>query len=151
MSEQPSKQLSPISLQLAEYAKSHYVVTVDHAIDDKDICNPSFWAHVAQKLKQFDTVELRSEDGSFWAQYLVIAADRVWAKVLKLHYVDLDKVQADTKFDGDLIDQYEIKWAKNSKWSVIRREDRALMVEKLHSRTDAQEWLMKHLGAQKAA
>ncbi len=141
--------LNPSGLTPAEHVRETWCITAAFGTRREDIENPSYWAHVAQKLRPKSKIEVFTEDGSFYAEYLVLSSDKTWAKVLNLRFVDLKKLatipeeQAKTITDG-----YEIKFRGPKKWSVIRKSDRAVLQEGLHSEQDAGKWLEVHLNAQ---
>jgi len=151
MSEEQKRdvKLSPAGLTPAEHISTVYATTSEYGVTKEDILTPSYWAHVAQKLRARDVIRVLAEDGSFYMELLVTAADKTWAKVVALNYIDFNK-------SGKLTDEqvatvgndYDVRFVPTKKWCVIRKSDRAMVVESLHSKDDAKNWLSIHLKAQ---
>lgn len=108
------------------------------------VLEPQFWAHVSAKLRPYDEVIVRAEDGSYYARLLVQDAGRLFAKVAVLEKYDLAAVEvggADAIPSG-----YEIKHAgPHAKWRVVRLSDRAPVKDKFETKGQAQQWLTEHL------
>lgn len=140
---------SPAGLAPAENVRELWCATAAYGVTREDVENPAYWAHVAARLRPKAKIELHSEDGSFFAEYLVVASDKTWAKVVCLRYIDLKesvkltKEQTETIYDG-----YEVKFRGPRKWSVIRKTDNAVLHEGAHSEDDSRKWLSVHLNAQ---
>ena len=142
--------LSPAGVTLAEHKRNIWYATAEHGITKDDILNPSYWGHVANRLRPKDRIEIQNEDDSFFAELLVISSDKTWAKVVLLKYVDLN--QSATEITKDQADQvtsaYAVIWRGPKKYSVVRKSDRAVMQEGMHSKEDAESWLAVHLKTQ---
>ena len=141
--------LSPSGATPAEHVRNVWAVTSEFGVTKADIEAPDYWAHIAGRLRPRDRIEVMAADGSFYAEYLVTSCDRTWAKVAEVKYLDLTKASAVTGEQADLINAgYEIKWRGPKKWSVLRRQDRAVLQEGLHSEADGNKWLAVHLNSQ---
>lgn len=92
----------------------------------EDIERPAFWAHEAAKLRQFDRIEIRWEDGQKWADAIVLASGAGFARVSIVNMIDAaagedGAIGADAE---DLLLITEIKWkGPTLKWAVIRTKD----------------------------
>lgn len=128
---------------LAEYERNIWVVTPEAETPFEALQEPAYWAHVAAKLKPWDVIEVRAEDGSYWAQLLVQDASRLWAKVALLKHVQLHAVEPkSSEIDGHLV-----KFGGPvKKWTVIRQSDKAVLRDGL-SKAEAEKWLADHLRA----
>ena len=71
---------------MADYNYSSYFVDLDPDTEAADIFRPTFWTHVAKRLKLNDIIRVRAGDGSFDFQVTVIRKDQaavlvdVWPK-----------------------------------------------------------------------
>ncbi len=65
-------------------------------------------------FRRHDRVEVMPEDGSYYAELIVLSCDKLWAKMAVVQYVQL--AEAETATD----DGYEVKWRGAKKHSVIR-------------------------------
>jgi hypothetical protein len=79
----------PGRVKTAEAARNFWVATVEQGTKREDIRRPEFWALVAKNLRPYDRIELNYDDGSVFAEYLVLSADRAWAKVHELRWEPL--------------------------------------------------------------
>jgi hypothetical protein len=84
-----SPQVMPERMFEAEYQRTQWVADVEVGVKVEDLANPAFWAHVSSKMRPYDHVEVRAEDGTWMAQLLVLACDRNWAKLHLLHHHNL--------------------------------------------------------------
>lgn len=124
-----------------ELGRNMWIVTVEPNITREDLLLPQFWANIAKNLTQFDRIEVRVDDGSFFAEYLVLSCDRVSAYLKELTWYDL------TEKSKSVTPEYEVKWrGPHGKHSVIRLKDKSLMIEHLASKAEAERWLTEYLG-----
>ena len=92
-------------------------------------------------------LRIRTDDGVWYGEFLVLTAGRSWAKVMKLFEVqlstaDVEQTQA-AEFDG-----FKIEHAGDFlKWRVIRVQDSKSLREQLLTRAEAELWLREHLKA----
>ena len=113
--------VSPLTesrLQRAEHYFSAYAVVLPDGVGLEEALKPEFWVHVTKRLRQHDTIRLIPEDGSFFAEALVLATGVGFAKLKLLHNVSLED---EIETANDVGPAYA-KWrGPHSKWSVIRR------------------------------
>ena len=86
-------QLASNRLHLAEHRRNIFDVVPEHGTPFEELLKDSYWAHVSAKLKPGDHIEVRAEDGSYYAELIVQDAGRLYAKVAKLVHVVLDAVE----------------------------------------------------------
>lgn len=123
-------------LKLAEYKRNVWSYR-PVGVTVKDMLDPTFWAHVSNKLVPGDQVEAFAQDGSFYAEFIVLASKHAWVKV---ELLQLHEFGGKTKDDGEHL----IKWSGGAKWRVIRKADGEVLQSGLQSKELAQEWLDKH-------
>ena len=134
-------QLSPTRMKSAEYERVVYVVTVPVGTNKDDMENPAFWSHVAMKLKPWDRLEVRCDDGAFFAEYLILACDRLWAKVKELSFVELNAKETELTD----VSEYKIQWkGPHLKFCVIRTKDGGMLKERME-KDEASLWLKEYL------
>jgi len=135
-------QLDPARMTAGEYARTIWVVTVEQGITIPVMEDPSFWAHVAEKLRPWDRIEVRADDGTFFAEFIVIAAERAHARVHKLLYIPLMLPDGtDEEFDSG----YQLKWrGPFHLWSVIRKSDHSVIKDGMQ-KDEAKVWLDEYL------
>ncbi|MBO9380027.1 hypothetical protein GG804_24985 [Sphingomonas histidinilytica] len=115
------------SVFLADNRRNLWSVDVHPDTNVEDIERPGFWAHEASKLRQFDRIEIRWEDGQKWADAIVLANGAGFARVAIINLIDAavpadgEQQQADADFTFQLVD---VKWkGPTSKWCIIRKSD----------------------------
>lgn len=151
----PDPKLGPTAFYLAEFKRNAFCGLVEKGVRPEDVLNPAYWAYHAAKLKPWDRIELRAEDGTWFGEYLVLGCDRTWARVFPLRVSmltasDVAETQAaiantpKTADQGSGADLYEIKFRGPKKWSVVRKSDNAVMAEGM-MQDEAKEWLKNHL------
>lgn len=130
-----------MKLAIPRFKQADYVRTV-HAIVPEDgtpyeaLFEPSYWAHVAEKMKPFDRVEVRAEDGSYYAELIVLASERLAARVAEIVKVDLEVPEQ------EINSEYKVKWkGPQHKWAVVRISDG----ETVHKGSDTPEQAQKAL------
>lgn len=137
------QQVAASRMRGAEYERAVHVVTVEQGVSRETLKEPTFWAQVASKLRPWGRLEVRSDDGTFYAEYLVLACDRTWARVHELSYVSLTDADISLTQAGD---NYELKWrGPHLKWSAIRKTDSVALQEGFQTKDEAKLWLDGHI------
>ena len=128
-------------INLQESVRNFWVATVEPHITREDLLNPSFWANISNAFKQFDRIEVRQDDGKFWAEYIVLHQDKTAAYLKEINWVDLMEKKVEIK-NPDFKYQYRGPHAKHS---VIRVADNSVLIEKLETKASAEKWLLEYL------
>lgn len=148
--DRPIVQLSPARFKLAEYERQIYVATAEEGCTPEDLLKPEHWAHVAKDLKPWDRIEARANDGTWFAEYLVLDTSRAWARVRLLgevqHITTADVAQTQASLQGTYRVEYK---GPHSKWCVIRNSDNAMQKEGEGSRDAAETWMKGRLQAER--
>ena len=127
----------PNRTQLAEHAFQHHVYTAESGDYPEDFLKPEYWALVAAKMQPFDHIEVRTDDGTYWAELLVVACDRTWAKVHKLRDARLQPV-GEVAVDP----QFKVEWkGPHHKFCVIRVSDGSMVHSGETDKIAASRWL----------
>lgn len=134
-------------LREADYDRVIYSATAFEDTTPEDMLKPEYWAHVASKLKAWDRIEARANDGTWFAEFVVMYTGKAIAKVKLMRVVDLSDSDVDGPSATEFAD-YEVKWrGPHNKWSVIRRKDSEVVHEFAESKTNAANWLTNQLKA----
>ncbi len=137
--------LNPSRMKGAEYERTVYVATVEFGTTKDDMKDPAFWSHVSNKLKPWDRIEVRSDDGTFFAEYLVLASERTWAKVHMLSYTSLTSAEVSQTQAAIENDEFEVRWrGPHLKFSVIRKADDAVLKDGM-SKDEAFLWRKEYV------
>lgn len=127
--------------QSAEFTRHIWVVTPEHGTAFEDVLKPEYWSHVSAKMRPTDRIEVNAEDGSYFAELIIIAAGRQWAKVSVLRKVDLERA---TEGNGDA--QFEVKWGgPHHKYRVIRLSDGHVIKDSFPDKEEANKYIAQHI------
>ena len=148
-------QLSADRFKLSESVNASYTITVEAGITRAQILHPDFWGGVAMKLRPYDEIKVRCDDGTIFAELLVLEAARTFARVRALAWHDLttrdvaktqdELVESAAEVASD-IKAYEVKYrGPHLMWCVIRKSDSAAILEKATAKDVAETWLSQYL------
>lgn len=126
--------LSPAKLQPAEHYRTRYAAVVDDGTTVEDLQRPEFWCHVAGKLRQMDVIEVLAEDGSYFAELMVLKSGTGFAKVLLLRQVALEDTAQDDD-ESPVVAQWK---GPHRKYSVIRKADGVILKDGFANKGDAE-------------
>lgn len=139
---------APIRMQLAEQMRNIYRLIVPNEAQLKDVLEPGFYVHLAKKLRPGDRIEIKPDDGSYFAEVEVQDVGGGYAKVALLREVKLETV---TRSAASILPGHSTEWGgEHIKWRVIRESDRRVLKDQLPTQTDALNWLSNHAKAQAA-
>lgn len=140
-------QLDAARFKGAEFQRAQWVVTAHAHNQPEDLLRPDYWAHVAARLGPWHHIEARANDGSWYAEYLVLEAGRAWARVHMLHSWRL--TTADVALSqAARMSPYEIVFrGPDGLWSVVRKSDRAIVHQNEQTEGGALDWVNERLKA----
>lgn len=135
--------LNHTRMKEAGYVRTLWVVTVEQGVTRDDMMKPEFWSHVSMQFSPYDRIEARCDDGTFFAEYLVLACERTYAKLKELSFVGLtSKDVAMTQAEQE---EYEYKHrGPHRGHSIIRKSDGEVMTEQQESKQAALAWLKNY-------
>lgn len=134
--------LPPNRLQRAEHYCVSYAVVLPGAVALDEAMKPEYWAHVGKQLKQHDMIRIIPEDGSYFAEALVLASGPGFAKLHLLRHESLEGNAEPAADASGLFVKYN---GPHDKYVVIRRSDGEKLKTGLASKVEAQRWLDDHL------
>ncbi len=145
-----ARKVMPGRCKPAEIARNSWAVTVEHGTNREDLRRPEFWALVGKNFRPYDRIEVRADDGTFFAEYLVVTADRAWAKVHELRFEKLgtQDVSLTQALDADLRSRYAIKYnGPHLRYCVERKDGEKVerLKDKCQDQAEASAWLEGHL------
>lgn len=122
----------------AEFVRNIFSAIPEHGTPFEDILKPAYWSHVAAKFHPTDRIEVLAEDGSWFAELIVISAARNWASVSVLRFVELAEVVT----PKPQADQFAVQW-KGQKLlhCVIRQSDKVIIKDSFSTAAEASKWL----------
>ena len=140
----------PGRVKLAQSARNHWVVTVEQGTTREDLRRPEFWSLKAKDFRPYDILEVRCDDGSYFAEYLVKSADRAWAIVHELRWEPLG-TQDVSLTEAQAVEQrnrYTVAYRGPHLLHCIERKDGEKverLAEKLQTKAEAAVWLENYL------
>lgn len=141
--------LLPNHLRESEYIRTQWSVPVDEKTTLTEVVSPSFWAHVAKRLRQWDVIEVRPADATWFARLMVRSvgpAGPVLAVLEHHEFTDRKKPEAKAKPKAETASDYDVKFSGGSdKWRVVRKADKEVVAKGLETREAADEALEAHL------
>lgn len=143
----PIPKLSTNGLKTAEFSHTNYDVTPGPGVAPEMLLQPSYWGHVAAKLRPRDEITAIPVDGAWYARYLVLHADKVSARLILLEQKPLEQV----KPEDTEIETHRVEWGSPAvKWRVIRKADKAVVKDGFDSKDLATAWMHTNLSAKAA-
>lgn len=133
--------LQPERMMLVEHGRQDWIVNAEEGVAVEQIMEPAFWAHTALKMKPFDYIEVRAEDGAWIAELRVLGCDRNWARVHLCHHYQLTTTDVSLSQAA----KHEVKWkGPHMQFCVIRLADQMTVKEKCETKESAALWLREH-------
>lgn len=133
--------LNPARMALAEHWRQDWCVNAESGTTMEDIVSTTYFSHMAELLKPYDHIEVRSEDGAWIANLIVIRSDRNWAHVKMMAFIDI--IEGAEEKTVSKKNTVEFK-GPHHKWSVIRLQDGEKIKTGCGSREEANTWLDEH-------
>jgi hypothetical protein len=131
----------PVRLAEGDHIRHVWVISVAPDVTLDVVRQPEFWSHVAANLSPCDRIEVMPEDMSWFAELMVLEADRVWAKTAVMRFVELAGADVDVTGSGFKV-EYK---GPEKKHCVIRESDKQILQEGIAKKADAQAWIVTHL------
>lgn len=127
-----------------DYEVTDFSITVPQEVGLDDVLEPEFFANVAPKLTPYSKIRVRTDDGTWYAELLVIAVGRVWARTVPLLFQQLTNNDVDIT-EADRSDKYRVMFrGPHLKWCVVHREDGSVLHEQHESKREAVNWLQEY-------
>ena len=141
--------LDPQRFQQADFRRNQYVAIASEGTRPEDLNQPGYWAHLGEKLRPWDEVMVRADDGLWYARAIVMESGRNFARVHVEHIEFL--TTADVAItQADAMSPYEVKYrGGHAQWSVIRKSDQSVVHEGAQTKESAFNWLKGRLQAER--
>lgn len=145
--EQPVPKLHATGLGFAIHKRNEFFCRPHAGVTIEDVKNPQFWAHVAYNLRIGDRITAYAEDGTWYAELLVVASEQTLASVAVLNSIDLtvEAKQRQERLD-ELAKGYDVEWRGPAhKWCVINKVKNEMVDKGFTAKADAYSALSDHL------
>lgn len=125
----------------SEFANSSWTITVEMGTTLEQVMKPEFLANVAANMRPYDRITVRTDDGVWYAELLVLTAGRTWVKTKKVLELQLTSQDVDMT-EAEKADGFEIKHrGPHLKFCVVRKVDNEVIKEQMETKSEAQSWL----------
>lgn len=129
--------MSEMALMLAEFARNQWHVVTPPHVTVKDILGPSFFDHVATKLKEFDIIDIFSAVHKFYLKAYVVSSKNGSVTIRLLEsMIEGDGLESKTLDVAD----FEVK-SSSAGWRVIRKNDKTVIRSGFSTEGEASKWL----------
>lgn len=137
--------LDPTRFNEECHKNTNWSLTVEAGTTLEDVLEPSYLSNVTQKLTIYDRLHVSVDTGEWYAELLVVACGRVWAKLVVLNKVELVN-KDDDQLDGEAFEKFIVQYrGPHLKFCVVRKEDKEPIKENLSTKVEANAWLQSHL------
>lgn len=133
--------LNPSRFELVEYERQDWIVTAEIGTELSDLLDPGYWAHVSARMKPYDQIQVRVDDGCWLVNLLVLDCSRNWARV---HVLSEHKLTT-TDVSQSQADGYSVDWkGPRLKFCVIRKSDNEAVRDGFADKEEAIRWMIEH-------
>jgi hypothetical protein len=137
------RKLHPNRFKEASAVRNIWVVTPEDGMTMDDVVKGEFWAHIGDKLRPMDRIEVLPDNGSFFAELIVRSCGRQYANVQVLRHVEFDKAE-----DRSPSEQFEVQWkGPHHKHAVVRLSDKTVLQNGFDNKSAALAWLSSNLNS----
>jgi hypothetical protein len=129
-------------IKQAEYVRNHWQanIEVEHKADD--LLDPNYWSHVAMQMKARDEITAWSDDGSWYARFIVLDASRGWVKVHRIDFHELES-KSDEK---TTVEGYSVVWkGPHHKYVVLHEGNAEPLRIGFPTKTAGVRWVQDHV------
>lgn len=125
-------------IQGAEFVRNVFAISVPAGTKVADILAPECWMHVASKLSKGDRLEIYPEEGAYFAELIVVAAGKNWARVVLAREISLEAADTSVPIGEELY----TKWSTpTTGFRVHRRLDKQVLKDGFPTKEEADKWI----------
>lgn len=130
----------PLALLPAAQYVTPYLIYVPSGTVVEQVCEPTFWANVAKKMRPGDKVEVMPNDMAWWAMLIVRAAGGLEAVVQVLQFETLGHAEVAARETP-----YEVRFVNaERKWGVFLRDGGDLVRDEFQVKEHAEKYMANH-------
>lgn len=131
--------LEPGRWHQAEFKRRHFYVEAEQGVTLEILQDPSYWANFGREMTPWSIIEVHTDDGTLWAELLVLACGRAWANVhvlrsAHLTIADVEQTQAPSQVT------HKYQWKGQAKMHCIVRSDGEIVHEGSQTKAEAVAW-----------
>lgn len=141
------KQIKPVqmnALTLYDQGNARWRVVLPAGLKADELESPELWTVVSNKIRPFDSIEAIGHDGTFWAELLVLSAERGFQAVVKCLRVAEFEAMPKNSY-SDLPTGYRIDYdPTTARYVPVRESDNVRMCEPQATREMARSRLVEN-------
>lgn len=119
----PRRQATVGRLQLATSAFRVWDYITEFGTTFEDLLAPAYWTHIASRLRPWDQLMVRAEEGTFYAELIVTEVGQLFASVVPKPGYPFRLQVAEPGVDASVPQGYSVKWmGEHKKWGALRGE-----------------------------
>lgn len=142
---QTSHQITSNRVQRPEMQWRAWDVIPEFGTEFAELLDPSYWAHVARLLRPWDQLYVRAEDGSMYAECIVLECGQLYAKVAVKPGYPVKLQVSEPDLDTTIPKNYEIKWCGPMHKFCVIRDGKDKLSSGYQDKSAAHTWLSNHL------
>ena len=127
----------------AEFTRAIHAVMCPRGITTEQLLDEKCWAHIADRLRVPDRIEVMPDDFSFFATFVVLATGKNYAQVEMISFVELSKPSPRA-----ISSDFRVHWAGGHDKFCVLRGDEKIRVGFATER-EGERWIRSHLEAEK--
>lgn len=140
-SEKPGRNTQPITQSrhfLSEVVAARHSISPEADTPFEDVLKPGYFANIAARLRPTDIIEVRPEEGSYYAELFVWGAGKSHANVSTISYT-----RRPSGMTMKIVEGFEIEFrAGPTMYRVIRTSDSKEIKSGFTNPDDATDWLI---------
>lgn len=126
----------------ASFMRNVFAANIPNDTPYEAIFDPFFWCAIAPKVSIGSKIEIFAENGSYYAEAIVIAASTQWVKVKEILKIVLNDEEKDFKQEDE---SFVIKWAgPHAKWRVLKKDGNIVLKDGAKTEEEANQWLKEY-------
>ena len=134
----------------AEFERRIHRIYPERGTTIEDMLTRDYWQHMGREFKPLDKIEAVAEDGTWYAELLVLACDRLWAKVHLLGKWELTTQDVSASQAELRLQDFTIRFIPAKKWCVLDKPKTpgtppGYLKDQCASKEDAEIWLRGHV------
>ena len=131
-------QLPPRNFGRAEFNRGHYQVLTEPETKAEHVLVPSYWAHICNRLKAGDIIEVKARDGSYHFEVAVIEVGILMARVRTYPYGKPETVSKEIREAASDAGDLKVEFCPGGghKWRVLKGKD--VIAKGYETQADAQ-------------
>jgi hypothetical protein len=131
--------LTESRFKLKEHVRVDYRAVAEEGCSIETVLDPTYLAHVAERLRPGDEITFIAEDGSFRVDVEVVDTAVQWVKTRVLHKWEWSKEdKAPSEDKPQKVAPYEPVWkGPQNLWCILRTSDDVIVQEKINDKQEA--------------